>query len=219
MKLRSLVIVLALAAVLALAIACGGGDNANGSASPTNGPSSSVADPALNYFQQLSGILSSVNDQTSQLNSQYPSAGADPDQTRQYLSQYLPVFTTALSSIKNLNPPSTTKDLHDKFVSSLEDLLAANTTLSDDVQSINTVADIKAYFDSHKTDFAVKTDLVNSSCSALQTQANNMNLGVNLTCSRAATAATPAGGPATPDGGAATQAPGGAPPAATAASP
>jgi hypothetical protein len=193
MKLRSLGIVLALAAVLHLGIACGGGDNANSNAS------SSVADPALNYFQQLRGILSSVNDQTSQLNSQYPSAGADPNQTRQYLSQYVPVFTTALSSIKNLNPPSTTKDLHDNFVSALEVLLAANATLSNDVQSINTVADIRAYFASHKTDFAAKTNLVNSGCSALQTQANDMNLGVNLTCSRSSNpAATPAPGTATP---------------------
>jgi hypothetical protein len=205
MKLRSLGIVLALAAVLHLGIACGGGDNANSNASPTNGPSSSVADPAL-YFQQLGGILSGVNDQTSQLNSQYPAAGADPDQTRQYLSQYLPVFTTGLNSIKILNPPSTTKDLHDKFVSALEDLLAANTTLSDDVQSLNTVADVKAYFDGHKTDFAAKTNLVHSSCSALQTQANNMNLGVDLKCTRTSRPA-------------ATPAPGGAPPAATAASP
>lgn len=199
MKLRSLAIVLALAGVLALAIACGGGDNANGSATPANGPSSSIDGQALNYFQQLSGILTSVNDQTKQLNSQYPAAGADPDQTRQYFSQYLPVFTTALSSIKILNPPSTTKALHDKFVSALEDLLAANTTLSDGVQSINTVADTKAYFDSHKTDFVAKTALVNSSCSALQTQANNMNLGVNLTCSRSSSpAATQAPGAATP---------------------
>ena len=95
------------------------------------------------------------------------------------------------------------KDSHDRFASALEDLLAADTTVSSDVQSINTAADVKAYFDSHP-DFTAKSDLVNSICAELQTQANSKNLGVDLKCSGAATAPTAAPGAATPAAGAAT---------------
>jgi hypothetical protein len=192
MKLRSLGILLALAAALSLTMACGGGDNS---------PSSSVTDQALrDYFQGLSGILNGVDAKSNQLNSQYPNAGQDPDQTRQYLSQFQPVANTALNDIKNLTPPSTVKDLHDRFVSALEDVLAADATLSSDVQSINTAADMKAYFDSHQADFAAKTSLVNSVCSDLQTQANSKNVAVDLKCTRTSSspAATPAPGAATP---------------------
>lgn len=216
MKLRSLGILLALAAAVFLTVACGGGDNTKSSATPTSGPSSSVTDQALkDYFQQLSTILIGVDAQMTLLGSQYPSAGEDPDQTRQFLAQFLPTFNTALTGIKSLNPPSTVKDLHDKFVSSLEDLLTAETSLSDDVQSINSATDMKAYFASHKTEFNAKTDLVNSICSDLQTQANSKKLGVDLKCSAASasTAATPAAGAATPAGGSATPAVGAATPA------
>ncbi len=205
MTLRSLGILLALAAAVFLAVACGGGDNTNSSATPTssgNGAASSAnSDQALkDYFQRLGAILTAVDDQMTQLNSQYPSGGEDPDQTRQFLAQFLPVANTALNDIKILTPPSTVKDLRDRFVSALEDLLAAETTISSDVQNINSATDMKAYFDSHKTDFTAKSDLVNSICSELQTQANSKNLSVDLRCSGAAssTAPTPAGGASSP---------------------
>ena len=229
MKLRSLVMFLTLSAAASLSMACGGGDDTRSSATPTNSPSSSVTDQALrDYFQQLSTILTGVDAQMQQLNNQYPSAGEDPDQTRQFLAQFLPDFTNALSGIKSLNPPSAAKDLHDKFVSSLEDLLTAENSLSNDVQSINSPTDMKAYFDSHMTDFSAKTDLVDSVCSDLQVLANSKNLGVDLKCSGASssTAATPAAGAATPPGGAAptagraaTPAGGAAPTAGRAATP
>jgi hypothetical protein len=161
--------------------ACGGGDNATNSATPpntaNNAASSTNNDQGLkDYSQQLSTILTGV------------------DQTRQYLAQFRLVANTALNDIKNLNPPTTVKDLYDRFVSALEDLLAVDTPISSDVQSINTAAAMTAYFDSHLTDFTAKTDLVNSVCSELQTQANTKNLGVDLKCSGAAnTAPTPAG--------------------------
>jgi hypothetical protein len=232
MKLRSLGILLALAAAVFLTVACGGGDNTTSSATPTSGggnaPTSTVSDQALkDYFQKLSTILTGVDSQSKQLDTQYPNAGQDPDQTRQFLAQFQPVENTALNDLKNLNPPSTVKDLHDGFVAAVEDLVAAGRTISDDVQGINSATDLKAYFDSHSADFTAKSDHVNSICRELQTQANSKNLSVDLKCSGAAgtAAATPAPGAATPAGGAAThgaaatQAPEGAPPAATAAAP
>jgi hypothetical protein len=207
MKLRSLGILLALAAAVFLTVACGGGDNTS-SATPTSSgnsaSSSTVSDQALkDYFQQLSTILTAVDAQSKQLDAQYPSVGQDADQTRQFIGQFLPVANTAVNDVKNLTPPSTVKDQHDRFVSALEDLLTTDATISDDVQSINTAVDMKAYFDSHQTDYSAKNDLVNSICSELQTQANSKNLSVDLKCSGASsTAATPAGGAATPAGGA-----------------
>jgi hypothetical protein len=194
MTLRSLGILLALAAAVFLAVACAGGDNTKSSATPTNSPSSIASDQALkDYFQQLSTILTGLDAQMTQLNSQYPGAGSDPDQTRQFLSQFLSVTTTALNDIKNLNPPSAVKDLHDKFVSAVEDVVTAENGLSDDVQSINTAADMTAYLDSHKTDFSAKTDLVDSVCSELETQAKSKNLSIDLPCGGASSpAATPA---------------------------
>jgi hypothetical protein len=240
MKLRSLGILLALAAAVFLAVACGGGDNTKSSATPTSSGNSAAGSTASDqafkdYFQQLSTILTTVDAQSKQLNTQYPNAGQDPDQTGQFLTAFLPVENSAVNDVKNLNPPSSVKDLHDRFVAAIEDLVAADTTISNDVQSINTAADMKAYFDSHQTDFSAKSDLVNSICSELQTQANSKSLSVDLKCSGASSStaptpaggaaspggesATPGGGAATPAGGATTQAPGGAPPAATAAAP
>jgi hypothetical protein len=196
--LRSLGILLALAAAVFLTVACAGGDNTKSSATPTNssgsGASSTASDQALNdYFQQLGTILTGLDTQMTQLNSQYPSAGSDPDQTRQFLSQFLSVTNIALNDIKTLNPPSAIKDLHDKFVSAVEDVVTAENGLSDDVQSINTAADMKAYFDSQKTDFKAKTDVVDSVCSELETQAKSKNLSVDLPCGGASSpAATPA---------------------------
>lgn len=205
MKLRCLGMFLALAATVLVTMACGGGDNIKNSATATNSPSSSVTDQALkDYFQQLSTILTGVDAQMKQLGSQYPSAGEDPDQTRQFLAQFLPIFTNELSGIKSLNPPSTVRDLHDKFVSSLGDLLTAETSLSDDLQSINSATDMKAYLDSHESDFAAKTDLVNGVCSDLQTVANSNNIGIGLKCKGAASPAPSLSGSGqtpTPDSG------------------
>ena len=93
MKLRSVAIGLALAAAVFLTMACGGGDNAKSSATPTISPSSSLTDQALkDYFQQLTTILTGVGAQMTQMNNQYPSAGEDPDQARQFLAHFLPVL-------------------------------------------------------------------------------------------------------------------------------
>jgi len=188
MKMRSLGVLLALAAALFLTVACGGATT--GSATPTNNGSGSAVDQALkDYFQQLSAILTKANDQSSQLQSQYPKVGADPDQTRQYLSQFLSEITNGLSAIKNLDAPSTVKDQHDMLVAAVEDLLTADTSLSNDIQSINSAADLKAYFDNHKGDNNVKHDRFNAACSDLQTVANNNNAGIDLKCSGAASTA------------------------------
>ncbi len=188
MKVRSLGILLALAAALFLTVACGGATT--GSATPTNDGSGSAVDQALkDYFQQLSAILTRTDDQSSQLQSQYPKVGADPDQTRQYLSQFLSEITNGLSAIKNLDAPSTVKDQHDMLVAAVEDLLTADTSLSNDIQSINSAADLKVYFDNHKGDNNVKHDRFNAACSDLQTIANNNNAGIDLKCSGAASPA------------------------------
>jgi hypothetical protein len=190
MKLRSLGILLAVSVALLVTLACGSGDNTTGSATPANSASSSVVDQALkDYFQQLSTILTHADDQSSQLQSQYPSAGSDPDQARQYLSQFLGIITNALSAIKNLGAPSTVKDQHDTLVSALEDLLTADTSQSKDIQSINSASDLKVYFDNHQSDNNAKTNRATAACSSLQTVADNNNVGASLNCNGAASPA------------------------------
>ena len=190
MKFPSLGVLVVLAAALFLTMACSGDDNNKSSVTPvSNGSSGGTGQALKDYFQQLNTILTNWNDQSSQLQSQYPKVGADPDQTRQYLSQFLSEITNGLSAIKNLDAPSTVKDQHDMLVAAVEDLLTADTSLSNDIQSINSAADLKVYFDNHKGDNNVKHDRFNAACSDLQTGANNNNAGIDLKCSGAASTA------------------------------
>lgn len=189
MKFPSLGVLVVLAAALFLTMACGGDDNNKSSVTPvSNGSSGGTGQSLKDYFPQLNTILTNWNDQSSQLKSQYPGAGSDPDQTRQYISKFLPVTANALSDLKSLNAPSTVSDRHDKLVSVVEDLVAAETSLPNDVASINDASGMKAYFAGRKSDFTAKAGLVNAACSDLQTVANNNNIVIALPC----------GGPASP---------------------
>ncbi len=193
MKLRFLGILLALAVALSLVVACGGDDNSQGSATPKTSASSSTTDQTLKaYFPQLRDILTRVDDQRGQLNAKYPNGGADPGQTRQYLAEFLPMLTNALSDMKKLDVPSQARSQHDALVSAFQDLLTAFTSLSNDVQDINSASDLKAYFDPHKSDINAKGDRVNATCTDLQKVANSSSAGIDLKCSGASSVASPA---------------------------
>ncbi len=182
---RFLGIPLILAATLFLTVACGGDDSTKNGATPTNdGGSSGGADQTLKeYFQQLGNVLDNVDSQSNQINGKYLNAGVDPDQTRKYIAEFLPLIARALSDIRNLDAPGAVKQQHDNLVSAIQDVVAVDTALSKDIQDIDSAADLKAYLESRQSDYTAKTDAVNANCSDLQTVANSNSLGIDLKCS------------------------------------
>ncbi len=197
MKQRFLGVMLALAIglSLALAVACGDDDSSKSTATPAGSGNASSSGQALkSYFQQVADITTSVNSTTDELAAKYANAFVDPDDTRSYYHDFLPVFDQALSDLKKLDPPSTAQKQHDAYIAALVDFYATQSGVADAVKTISAADALQTYLDDNSDRVSTKANTVLTACVDLQKVADDNKVGVDLQCGGSSNSPSPTGG-------------------------
>jgi hypothetical protein len=200
MKHRFLGVMLTLAVGLSLAlvVACGDDDSSKSTATPAGSGNASGSDQTLkSYFQQVADITTSVNSKTDQLAATYANAFVDPDDTRNYYRDFLPVFSQALSDLRNLDPPSKAQKQHEAYIAALVDFYAAQSGVADDVKTISAADALQTYLSDNSDRVGAKANAVLTACVDLQKVADDNKVAVDLQCGGSSSSPSPTGGSST----------------------
>jgi uncharacterized phage infection (PIP) family protein YhgE len=187
----------AIVAAAGAAFACGGDDESTdgegpGAATPTDGNGDGGGGDELSleeYFQQVDGIfersdreIDALNDELSEATTLSTTVEEGVTAIDDFLTESIQVLSDAVDDLEALDAPEDVREQHTAFVSAVRDGIDQTEALQDDLQGVETEAELEELATQFGEDVTATEQEADAACMELQQIADSNDIVLDLNC-------------------------------------